>query len=111
MKDTRKLEKKADALIQKNEKMVFRFLLKNGTMVERIIKPVKPNAKSTVIYRDIRRFYKAKKGKIEDISTVNTSSLKRLESVEMPSKSGEENTIKPVIVSLLESGYIVIGGD
>lgn len=111
MKDTRIMEKQATELIKKNERMVFRYLLANGNMVERIIKPVKPNPKSFTVYRDIRKFYRPKKGKIEDIRTVNTSSLKKLESVEMPSKSEDGNTIKSLIVSLLDMGYVVVGGE
>ncbi len=110
MKDTRIIEKKADELINQNRQLVFRYLLANGTLVERIIKPVKPNRRDPIVYRDIRRFFKPKKGKILDVSTVNTKSLKKIESVEMPSKSQSGNTIKSTIVSLLETGYVEIGG-
>lgn len=111
MKDTRTLEKRADALIKRNERLIFRYLLANGTMVERVIKPVKPTPKSSMLYRDIRKFYKAKKGKIEDISTVDTKSLRKIESVEMPSRTAQGNTVKDLIVSLLDMGYIVVGGE
>lgn len=110
MRDIRIFEKKADELIKENRELRFRLLLANGTLVERIIKPVKPNTKDPIIYRDIRRFFKPKKGKILDAKTVNTSSLRKIESVEMPSRSQVGNTIKGVIVSLLENGYEEIGG-
>lgn len=111
MKDTRILEKRADALIKRNKQLNFRYLLANGTMIERVIKPVRPTPKSYMLYRDIRKFYKPKKGKIEDISTVNTKSLRKIESVEMPSRSEQGNTVKDLIISLLDMGYIVVGGE
>lgn len=110
MKDTRVLEKKADELIKQNRQLVFRYLLTNGTLVERTIRPVKPNQKDPIIYRDIRKFFKAKKGKITDPVTVNIKSLKKVEAVEMPSKSESGNTIKSTIISLLDMGYVEIGG-
>ena len=110
MKDTRIFEKQADKLIEENRQLRFRLLLANGTLVERVIKPIKPNKKSPIIYRDIRRFYKAKKGKILDAATVNTKTIKKIESVEMPSKTQVGNTIKSTIVSLLDMGYVEIGG-
>lgn len=110
MKDTRIVEKKADDLIKQNRQLVFRYLLENGTLVERVIKPVKPNRKDPIIYRDIRKFFKAKNGKISDPATVNTKTLKKVESVEMPSKSESGNTIKSTIISLLDMGYVEIGG-
>lgn len=110
MKDIRILEKKADDLINQNRQLVFRYLLANGTLVERIIKPVKPNRKDPIIYRDIRRFFKAKEGKISNPITVNTKSLKKIDAIEMPSKSESGNTIKSTIVSLLDMGYVEIGG-
>lgn len=110
MKDIRKLEKKADDLIAQNRQLVFRYLLANGTLVERIIKPVKPNKNNPTLYRDIRRFFRPKKGKIIDVATVNTSSLQKVDTIEMPSKSEVGNTIKSTITSLLDMGYIEIGG-
>lgn len=110
MKDTRIFEKQADSLIAENRQLRFRLLLQNGMLVERVIKPVKPSTKSPIVYRDIRKFYKAKKGKILDVATVNTKSLQKIESVEMPSKTEIGNTIKSTIISLLDMGYVEIGG-
>lgn len=110
LRDTRILEKQADEYIKRNDLLIFRLLLQNGNMVERLVKPIKPNRNIPPIYRDVRRVYAPKKGEIKDIKNVNVRSLRRLESEEMPSKPGEGNTVKSLIVALLEMGFIEVRG-
>lgn len=109
MKDTRIIEKKAEELVNMNKQLTFRYLLKNGNMVERVIRPIELPNRSKTVYRDIRNFYAPKKGsKIEDIATVKKKSLRKIESVEMPSKSSVGSTVTDLIITLLDMGYVVI---
>lgn len=108
MRDIRKLEKEAEKIIRKNETMKFRLLLKNGDLAERVIKPVKSSSSSSVVYREIRNFYKPKKDKIEDVKNISKNNLKRINSIEMSSSNESGDRIHGLVISLLEMGYELI---
>lgn len=108
MIDTRIIEKKASELVNLNQLLIFRLLLPNGNMIERRITPVIPAGNSHIVYRDHKYVYKGNKEPITDIHTVDLRTLRKIESIEMPSRSSQNGIIKHTIENLLKMNYEVV---
>lgn len=110
MIDTRIYEKLARELIHVNKTMTFRFLLKNGHVIERVISEVSHTSDNPIIYySDYRYEYIPQKDYIEkDIMKIDFTKMQKSARVVNPTLSTENGMIYHTIEMLLKSGYIVV---
>ena len=110
MMDTRIYERLARELIQFNSKLTFRFLMKNGHLIERVISEVSHLDDSSIIYySDYRYEYIPKKGYNEkDIMKIDMKKMQHTGRQVNPTLSTENGTIYHTVEMLLKSGYILV---
>ena len=111
MIDTRIYERLARELIHSNTSLTFRFLLKNGHVIERVISEVSHTKDSPIIYySDYRYEHIPKKGYTEkDIMKIDMAKMQISTRTPNPTLSTENGTIYHTVEMLLKSGYIVVG--
>ena len=110
MIDTRIYERIARELIQFNSTLKFRFLLKNGHLVERVISEVShlDNA-DAIYYSDYRYEYIPVKGYVEkDIMKIDMNKMQSTGRTVNPTLSTENGMIYHTVEMLLKSGYILV---
>ena len=109
MIDLRKIHKEASILVNQREKLIFRHVLKNGMLVERIISPVAyAGNQEHCLYSHVRIEYKPKKDyKINNIYDCDKSKMIKINKYNHPSVSSEHGVITNVIEDLLRNGYVL----
>ena len=110
MIDTRLYARLARELIHMNKSITFRFLLKNGHVVERVISEVSHLDDASIIYySDYRYEYIHQKGYIEkDIMKIDMTKMQNKVRTVNPTLSTENGTIYHTVETLLKSGYITV---
>ena len=110
MIDTRLYERLARELIHVNKSLTFRFLLKNGHVIERVISEVSHVKDASIIYySDFRYEYIPQKGYMEkDIMKIDMKKMQNVIRTPNPTLSTENGTIYHTVEMLLKSGYIVM---
>ena len=108
--DTRIYERLARELIQFNSTLKFRFLLKNGRVIERVISEVTHTSDADIIYySDYRYEYIPKEGYEEkDIMKLDMDKMYKGGRTANPTLSTENGTIYHTVEMLLKSGYILV---
>ena len=104
-----KRSEQAKELVNSKKTIIFRMVLKNGNIAERVLSPIThTNDATEILYSDIINRYRPK-DMIDnvDITNIDYSKLDKITKDIMPSTSTEQGIVLCRIETLLESGYQV----
>lgn len=109
MYDTRQFTKQAHDVVATGKKIILRYQLKNGHILERIIEPVMNVSNEGVrYYSDTKREYALKEGTtFENIYDIPEKNLVKLGKEILPTTTTKNGVIIHLLESLLSLGYVM----